>query len=424
MNTSTLNRSVLAVVIGTALAAGAVAPAHAQAWRHRQPAQEQAATTQSSDSREDRRKEREAAARKEREDAEAARVQQQRTEAQRQREQAPPRWEQPPREDMQPQRGQAQRDRELAELRQQQERIREQNRETHDRNAQAQSGERFDREQAQAQREQSREDRRGDMADARERQQQQRGDRQDDRQQDREAQRDQREQNRDQREQNRDQRQQDRADTRHADLPAPRRIETRQRDQRIVRNKEQARSFQQAVQTRIAPQAKSYAETLNHQHRSHGYHYQQQYYWRLLQMLAAWNWSSYNYYNDPYFYTADDYRYYRGGSWYSINRYGADILRQAVNYGYQEGFYAGRADQQDGWRFDYRGAWVYRDANYGYRGFYVNQGEYNYYFREGFRRGYEDGYYQRYRYGRSYNGSDVILGTVLSGILNLQAYRW
>ena len=34
MNTSTLNRSVLAVVIGTVLAAGAVAPAHAQAWRH------------------------------------------------------------------------------------------------------------------------------------------------------------------------------------------------------------------------------------------------------------------------------------------------------------------------------------------------------------------------------------------------------
>jgi hypothetical protein len=57
-------------------------------------------------------------------------------------------------------------------------------------------------------------------------------------------------------------------------------------------------------------------------------------------------------------------------------------------------------------------------------GFYVDQREYNYYFREGFRRGYEDGYYTRYNYGRSYNGSDVILGTVLSGILNLQAYRW
>jgi hypothetical protein len=67
---------------------------------------------------------------------------------------------------------------------------------------------------------------------------------------------------------------------------------------------------------------------------------------------------------------------------------------------------------------------VYRDANYGYRGFYVSRSEYNYYFREGFRRGYEDGYYSRRHYGRSYNGSDVILGSALSLILNLQAYRW
>ena len=201
-------------------------------------------------------------------------------------------------------------------------------------------------------------------------------------------------------------------------------MDNRERDQRIVREKQQARSYQQVLQTKIAPQAKAYAESLNHQHRSHGYQYQQQYYWRMLQMLGSWGWQSFNYYNDPYYYTANDYRYNRGGSWYGINRYGADILRQAINYGYQEGLYAGRADRMDGWRFDYRNAWVYRDANYGYRGFYVQQREYNYYFREGFRRGYEDGYYTRYRYGRSYNGSDVILGTVLSGILNLQAYRW
>ena len=64
----------------------------------------------------------------------------------------------------------------------------------------------------------------------------------------------------------------------------------------------------------------------------------------MMQMLGSWGWQSFNYYNDPYYYTANDYRYYRGGSWYGINRYGADILRQAVNYGYQEGFYAGRAD--------------------------------------------------------------------------------
>ena len=191
-----------------------------------------------------------------------------------------------------------------------------------------------------------------------------------------------------------------------------------------MREKRQAQTYQQQIQTQVAPQAKAYAQSLNHQHRSHGYNYQQQYYWRLLQMLNAWSWNRYNYWNDPYFYTADDYRYYRGSSWYTINRYGADTLRQAINYGYQEGFWAGRADREDVWRYDYRGAYVYRDANYGYRGFYVSRSEYNYYFREGFRRGYEDGYYSRRRYGRSYNGSDVILGSALSLILNLQAYRW
>jgi len=427
MNTSTLNRSVLAVVIGTALAAGAVAPAHAQAWRQRQPAQEQStsSTQDSSDSREQHRKEREAAAKKEREDAESARL-----EASRQREQAQVQQrDQMQREQMQQQREQMQQQREQSQQQRAYSDQREQNRESRGRDEQAGGDrDRYDREQAQAQREQAQAER--EQA----REQRERPDRQGDREADRQQREDRRDQQADarqdrqtDRQEQRDQRQSDRAgreDQRHADLPPPRRLENRQRDQRIVHERQQAQSFQQEIQTRIAPQAKYYADTLNHQHRSHGYHYQQQYYWRLLQMLAAWNWSSYNYYNDPYFYTADDYRYYRGGSWYSINRYGADILRQAVNYGYQEGFYAGRADQMDGWRFDYRGAWVYRDANYGYRGFYVSQGEYNYYFREGFRRGYEDGYYARYRYGRNYNGSEVILGTVLSGILNLQAYRW
>ena len=414
MNTSTLNRTMLAVVIGTVLAAGSVAPAHAQQWRQRHSAREQTAASSqdSEDSREARRKkerEEQGDARQAREQAQAARE----GEANRQREQMRQQRDQQQREatyqrERADQREQIQRDREQAALREQQAQIREQNRETRERNAQAQDrerGERFEREQAQSRREQSREQSREQREASRE----ERNDRVQDRNEARQHQRNERQEQR---------------DTRHADLPPPRRLENRQRDQRIVREKQQARTYQQTIQNAIAPQAKSYATTLYNQHRSHGYHYQQQYYWRLLQMLAAWNWNSYNYYNDPYFYTADDYRYYRGGSWYSINRYGADILRQAINYGYQEGFYAGRADHMDGWRYDYRGAWVYRDANYGYRGFYVNQSEYNYYFRQGFRRGYEDGYYQRYRYGRSYNGSEVILGTVLSGILNLQAYRW
>jgi flagellar biosynthesis/type III secretory pathway protein FliH len=44
----------------------------------------------------------------------------------------------------------------------------------------------------------------------------------------------------------------------------------------------------------------------------------------------------------------------RGGSYYETNEYGADLLRQAVNNGYQEGFRAGEADRQDRWHSDYR----------------------------------------------------------------------
>ena len=57
----------------------------------------------------------------------------------------------------------------------------------------------------------------------------------------------------------------------------------------------------------------------------------------------------------------------------------------------------------------------------GYEGYYVNQDEYTYYFREGFRRGYEDGYYGRYQYGRYVDGRYSILGAVLGSILNLQS---
>ena len=99
------------------------------------------------------------------------------------------------------------------------------------------------------------------------------------------------------------------------------------------------------------------------------------------------------------------------------------MLRQALNYGYQEGFRAGYADWRDGWRYDYRSSWVYRDANFGYYGYYVYQPEYNYYFREGFRRGYEDGYYGRRQYGYRYGNSDSLLSNVLLSVLALQLIR-
>jgi flagellar biosynthesis/type III secretory pathway protein FliH len=113
----------------------------------------------------------------------------------------------------------------------------------------------------------------------------------------------------------------------------------------------------------------------------------------------------------------------RSGRIYEINQYAADVLRQAVNVGYEEGVRAGQADRQDRFRGDYRNSYAYQDANYGYDGRYVSRTDYNYYFREGFRRGYEDGYNSRFNYGRSSNGTFGILANVLSTILNLQHLR-
>ena len=166
--------------------------------------------------------------------------------------------------------------------------------------------------------------------------------------------------------------------------------------------------------------AKLHAQQLQQQKRIFQYRYQQQYYERVrLQQLNYRN-HSHDYYNDPYYYTASNYRYNYGGNYYQTNQYGANILRQALNYGYQEGIRAGRADHQDHWRYSYRDSYIYEDANYGYKGYYVRQSDYNYYFRQGFQRGYDDGYYSRYHYGQYNNGSNTLLSTLLVSILNLQ----
>jgi flagellar biosynthesis/type III secretory pathway protein FliH len=132
---------------------------------------------------------------------------------------------------------------------------------------------------------------------------------------------------------------------------------------------------------------------------------------------------NHNYDDDPGYYMAPNYRYQRSGTYYQTNQYGVDLLRQGVNYGYQEGFQAGQADRQDSWASNYQSSYAYQDANYGYSGYYVAQDDYNYYFRQGFQRGYEDGYNSRYQYGSYSNGSYSMLGTIVSQILNLQSLR-
>jgi flagellar biosynthesis/type III secretory pathway protein FliH len=160
---------------------------------------------------------------------------------------------------------------------------------------------------------------------------------------------------------------------------------------------------------------------LQQQRRIAQYRFQQRYLEGLRQQrLRIQNERNYNYSRDPYFYTAPSYRYSRGGSYYETNQYGANLLRQAINNGYEEGFRAGQADREDRWASNYQDSYAYQDANYGYGGLYLDQDDYNYYFREGFRRGYEDGYGRRSQYGRYSGGKYSILGNILSQILNLE----
>ncbi len=189
--------------------------------------------------------------------------------------------------------------------------------------------------------------------------------------------------------------------------------QTRQRQDRFREQLDRQQSLAQQELTRLQRGG-----------RTHQYRYQQEYLSRLRQQRnRVWGYRNYDYYRDPYFYTIPRYRYYRSGTYFVINDYGANLIRQALHDGYEQGFYAGRADRLDGWRFDYRSSYGYRDANFGYYGFYVDQSEYNYYFRQGFRRGYEDGYYGRYRYGHYMGGRYSLLDRVLSGIFVTIRFR-
>lgn len=113
------------------------------------------------------------------------------------------------------------------------------------------------------------------------------------------------------------------------------------------------------------------------------------------------------------------YRLYRGGSYYETDQRGVDIIRAAVNRGYQQGYRAGANDR----RYGRGGSWgsqpIYRSGAYGYSS-YVDRSQYQYYFREGFERGYQDGYYSQSRYGYNRGGTWNIIGSILNGILNMR----
>jgi len=238
----------------------------------------------------------------------------------------------------------------------------------------------------------------------------------------------------------RQQQQRERVERQSELIQKQRRAQQEQRQEQIQERRQQQRLSQQRQQELIRQQqqrveqyrrhleqqerlAQERAALLERQKRRAQYRFQQEYLERVRQQQIYLRDHRFDYDHDPYFYTAPIYRYNRGGSYYEINEYGAKTLRQAVNYGYEEGFRAGRADRDDRWGSNYKDSYAYGDANYGYSGYYVNRDDYNYYFREGFRRGYEDGHNSRYRYGRFVDGNPSILETILSQILNFQSIR-
>jgi hypothetical protein len=186
----------------------------------------------------------------------------------------------------------------------------------------------------------------------------------------------------------------------------------RQHEQRLPQYSEVLDQQQRAAEQRAA--------LLQQQKRKSQYAFQQEYLGRLREQHSRiQSRDRYDYDHDPFFYTPNQYRYHRGDRYYETNQYGLDLLRQAVNYGYEEGYRAGRADRDDRWPSNYKDCYAYQDANYGYRGFYVDRDDYNYYFR----RGYEDGYGHRHTYGSVSNGTVAILAGVVAGILVYEAIR-
>ncbi len=162
------------------------------------------------------------------------------------------------------------------------------------------------------------------------------------------------------------------------------------------------------------------AEPLRTGGRSSQYRYQQQYLEQLRQQRAAVT-RSYDYGADPYYSTAPTFRYVRDGRTYQVNRYAADMLRQAANHGYEQGVRAGQADREDRWsRGRYQDSLAYDDATYGWNGAYVEVGEYRYYFRQGFQRGYQDGMSRRFQYGVTSNGHFSLLSGVVNAIISIR----
>lgn len=127
--------------------------------------------------------------------------------------------------------------------------------------------------------------------------------------------------------------------------------------------------------------------------------------------------------------SAGRYRVNRDGRWYNTDQRGAELLRNAVNEGYRQGFIAGRSNMNSNRRVSWSNSNVYRSGTMGYQSS-VDRGQYQYYFRQGFQRGYQDGSNSQYdnnhngtfQYGSYENGQPSILSTILNEVLKIQSY--
>ena len=127
--------------------------------------------------------------------------------------------------------------------------------------------------------------------------------------------------------------------------------------------------------------------------------------------------------------SSDRYRVYRNGSYYNTDVRGAEVLRQAVNEGYRQGFAAGRSDRDRYRRSSWSTSNVYRSGSVGYND-HVDRNQYQYYFQQGFQRGYQDGSNRRFNdgyngnfdYGYYQNGTLTVIGAILDTVLNISRY--
>lgn len=114
------------------------------------------------------------------------------------------------------------------------------------------------------------------------------------------------------------------------------------------------------------------------------------------------------------------YRLYRGDRFYETDQRGVDLIRRAIESGYQQGYRSGSNDRRYDRGDNYRDDSYYRSGNYGYQN-YVDLSQYQHYYREGYERGYTDGYNTQSQYGSYSGGKWSILGSILNGILNLRS---